>query len=37
MTRGGKKAVLWVVLIVVGLPVLIFIFEQINTLLPANF
>lgn len=36
MTRG-KKIALWVVAIVVGIPVLFFLFEQVAHLLPANY
>jgi uncharacterized Rmd1/YagE family protein len=38
MARGGKKALTWVIVIVVGLPVLFYLFEVVvPKLLPANF
>lgn len=36
MSRG-KKVVLWILAIVIGLPALFYLFEQVAHLLPANY
>jgi uncharacterized Rmd1/YagE family protein len=38
MAGGGKKALTWVIIIVIGLPILFYLFEiVVPKLLPANF
>lgn len=38
MAAGGKKALMWIAIILVGLPVLLYLFEYVvPRLLPANF
>lgn len=38
MGAGGKKAVVWILIIVLGLPFLFYLFEYVvPRLLPANF
>jgi uncharacterized Rmd1/YagE family protein len=38
MARGGKKAITWVLVIIIGLPILFYLFEYVvPRFLPANF
>jgi uncharacterized Rmd1/YagE family protein len=38
MAGGGKKALTWAIIIVIGLPILFYLFEfVVPRLLPANF